>query len=237
MDHPRLRYFLSLLLRRSLIASPPMPPRRFLPFFLVLSIAASAFAGSDEGKITTPPVVIQDPLSKGVGEIELLGGFFHSPINTGGTYRPRFDYAGGDFRYGIVLTPSFFDHSRLLRGNVELLVDALTDDVTAGPGHYLAGGSLLFRYNFIQPGSHFIPYFQAGGGGLHSDAAEVPSQRLIGGNFEFILEADLGARIPLNDRWSLLVEAGFQHISNGDTAARNVGVNALGGRIGVGWIY
>jgi len=41
----------------------------------------------------------------------------------------------------------------------------------------------------------------------------------------------------LNDRWSLLIEGGYQHISNADTAARNVGVNAFGGSVGLGWIY
>jgi len=217
---------------------PGMLARRFLPFFLLIWVTASAFAGDESGKTSIPPEVIQDPLSKGVTEVELLGGFFHSPITTGGTYRPEFDYSGGDFRWGVVLSPFLFDHCcRLLRGNIEFLVDGFADDVTSGPGHYLVGGSLLFRYNFIQPGSRFIPYFQIGGGGLHSDAAEVPSQRLIGGDFEFILEADLGARLLLNDRWSLLFEGTFQHISNADTAARNVGVNALGGRIGLGWIY
>ena len=209
--------------------------RFLLPFFLFFSVAA--FAGTDDGKATAPPEIIQDPLSKGVTEVELLGGYLHSPITTGGTKRPQFDYAGGDFRLGIVLSPILFDHSSLLRGNIEFLGDALTDGVIDGPGTYLTGASVLFRYNFMQPGSRFIPYFQAGGGGLHSDAAEVPSQRLIGANFEFILEADIGARIVLNDRWSLLVEGTFQHISNADTAARNVGVNALGGRLGVGWIY
>jgi hypothetical protein len=59
----------------------------------------------------------------------------------------------------------------------------------------------------------------------------------VGGNFEFDLEAELGARLLLNDRWSLIVEGAFQHISNADTAARNVGVNALGARVGLGWIY
>ena len=214
-----------------------MPFRHLLACFLVISIAASAFAGSDAGKSTVVPVVIQDPLSKGVTEIELLGGYFHSPVTTGGGHRPQFDYSGGDLRLGIILSPFLFDHSSLFRGNIELLGDALIYDAVKGPGNYLAGGSILGRYNFIQPGSRIIPYLQLGAGGLHSDAAEVPSQRLIGSNFEFVLEADLGARILLNDRWSLLVAGGFQHISNADTAARNVGVNALGGRIGVGWIY
>ena len=213
-----------------------MPVRKLLPLCLFISLAATALAGTDVGKGTTAPEIIQDPLSKGVGEIEVLGGYFHSPITTGGARRPQFDYSGADLRYGIVLSPTFFDHS-FLRGNFEFLGDVLSDGVVKGAGNYLVGGSLLFRYNFIQPGCRLIPYFQVGGGGLHSDAAEDPSQRIIGANFEFILEADLGARLMLNDRWSLLFEGTFQHISNADTAARNVGVNALGGRIGLGWIY
>jgi len=214
-----------------------MQVRRLLPLLLLLSAAASALAGADDGKATAAPAIIQDPLSKGVTEVELLGNYFHSPFSTGGGHRPEFDYSGLDIRWGIVLSPILFDHSSLLRGNFEFLIDGLADGVTKGAGNFLAGGSLLFRYNFFQPGSRFIPYFQIGGGGLHSDAAEDYSQRIIGGNFEFNLEAEFGARLLLNDRWSLLLEAGYDHISNADTAARNVGVNALGGRLGVGWIY
>ena len=214
-----------------------MPFRRFLPYLLCISAAASAFAGVEPGKNAVSPEVIQAPLAKGVGEVEVLGSYLHSPITTGGTRRPQFDYSGVDFRYGVVLSPILEERSSVLRGNLEFLVNALADGVVKGPGTYLAGGSLLLRYNFIQPGSRFIPYLQLGAGGLHSDAAEVPSQRLIGSGFEFLLEADLGARVLLNDRWSLLFEGVFQHISNADTAARNVGVNALGGRLGAGYIY
>jgi hypothetical protein len=211
--------------------------RRFLISLLLLSTAASAFAGSDEAKSAAPQEVIQDPLSKGVTELEFLGGYFHSPYNIGGGHRPEFDYAGADLRFGIVLSPVLFDHTSLLRGDLEFLIDGFGDGVTKGFGNYLTGGSVLFRYNFFHPGSRFIPFIQLGGGGLHSDAAQVPGQREIGADFEFLLQGDLGARFLLTDRWSLLIEAGVQHISNADTAARNVGVNALGGRVGLGWIY
>jgi len=209
--------------------------RRSLVFLLLVSATASAFADAGDVKFVNAPVVLQDPLTKGQTEIEMLGGYFHSPITT--AHRPEFDYAGGDLRYGIIISPILFDQSSLLRGDIEFLIDGFGDGVTEGAGNYLTGGSLLFRYNYFHPGSRFIPYFQLGGGGLHSDAAEDPSQRIIGGNFEFILQADIGARILLNDRWSFLVEGGFQHISNADTASRNVGVNALGGRVGLAWIY
>lgn len=212
-----------------------MPLRNLLPFLFLMALSASALAGVDDGKVTASPEVIQDPLSKGMADLESLGGYFHSPV--GGGHRPEFDYAGGDFRFGLILSPVLFDHCSLLRGDFEFVFDAFGDGVTKGAGNYLTGGSVLFRYNFFHPGSRFIPYLQLGGGGLHSDAAEDPDQRLIGGNFEFLLQADIGARILLNNQWSLLMEGGFQHISNADTAARNVGVNAIGGRIGLGYLY
>jgi lipid A 3-O-deacylase len=199
--------------------------------------AFSAHAGTEDAKTITSPVVLQDPLSKGDIELEVLGGYFHSPVTTGGGKRPEFDYSGGDIRLGMVLTPTLCDNCPLLRGDLELLVDGFGEGVTEGPGNYLVGGDAIFRYNFFHPGSKLIPYFQVSGGGLHSDATEDPDQRLIGGAFEFVLEADLGVRYLINDRWSILAEGGFQHISNADTASRNVGVNALGGRVGLGFKY
>lgn len=215
-----------------------MPARPLFILLLALFASCPAFAGApDDGKNPLPPAIIQDPFSKGMEDLEFLGGYFHSPITTGGGHRPEFDYSGLDVRFGLILTPTLFDKSRILRGDVQLLIDAFGQGVTEGAGNYLTGGSILFRYNFFHPGSRFIPYVQLGGGGLHSDAAEDRTQRLIGGNFEFLLQADIGARVLLTDRLSLLLEGGFQHISNANTASRNVGVNALGGRVGLGVNY
>jgi opacity protein-like surface antigen len=207
-----------------------------LTLFLSLSIATSALAGSEIGSASGKGVVtpVFDPFAKGATEIETLGGYFHSPAFD--THRIQLDYAVTDVRYGMILSPTLFDNT-LLRGNVEFLADVFGADITKGPGNYLAGASLLFRYNLVQPGSHLVPYIQLGGGGLHSDAAQDHTQRLIGSDFEFTLQADIGLRYLITDRWSLVAEGGFQHISNADTASRNVGVNALGGRLGLGWAY
>jgi hypothetical protein len=214
-----------------------MLARRLIPFLVIFSVAVSAFAGTEEGKTVSEPVATFDPFAKGATEFELLGGYWHSPITTGGAKRPQFDYAGGDLRLGIILGPILFDRSKIVRGNIEFLGDFFTDGVTYGPGNYLVGGSIAFRYNFIQPGSRIIPYLQLGGGGLHTDATEDPDQRIIGSDFEFLLESDLGARVLLNDRWSLILEGSYQHISNADTGSRNVGVNAIGGRLGLGFVF
>jgi opacity protein-like surface antigen len=214
-----------------------MRVRPILTLILLISAAVTAMAGDDTGKMVVSPTVLQDPFEKGMTDVEFLGGYFHSPITTGGAHRPEFDYAGSDIRYGMVLTPVICDRCPWMRGDVEGFIDGFSDGVTEGPGNYAVGGSILFRYNFFHPGSRFIPYIQLGGGGLHSDAAEDHTQRIIGSDFEFILQADIGARYLLTDKWSILLEGGFVHISNADTAARNVGVNALGGRLGVGYLY
>jgi hypothetical protein len=212
---------------------PPMSLRHSIAFLFLLAATTPLFADAGDVKSVNPPIIVQDPLSKGSTEFELLGGYFTSPV-TG--HRPEFDYSGVDLRLGIVLSPIMLDHTPL-RGDFEFLVDGFADGVTKGYGNYLTGGSVLFRYNFFKPGSRIIPYIDLGGGGLHSDAAENPDQRLIGGNFEFLLQADFGVRFLLTDRWSILLEGGYQHISNADTASRNIGVNALGGRLGLGWLY
>jgi lipid A 3-O-deacylase len=205
--------------------------------FTISSVASFAYAGTETtttGK-EIKNVAPVELLPKGTTEIELLGGYFHSPVLATGGSRPEFDYAGADARVGKVLTDPILADT-FLKGNFEMLLDVLGYGVTSGPGSYLVGGSLLFRYNFLAAG-HIIPYFQLGGGGLHSDAVEDQSQRLIGADFEFILEAEVGVRIPINDKWSVRLEGGFEHISNADTAARNVGVNALGGRLGLGYTF
>jgi len=101
--------------------------------------------------------------------------------------------------------------------------------VTKGQDGYLAGGSLLWRYNFIQPGARLIPYLQLGAGALGNDVFVDRAQREIGGAFEFDLQADLGLKYLINDRWSLSLEADYRHISNADIYSRNQGLNSIGG--------
>src|SRR5471030_3281609 len=110
--------------------------RRVLSAVLPVIFAASAMGGTESRKNTVVP--IQDPLSKGVNEIEVLGGYFHSPVTTGGGQRPQFDYAGSDIRLGIVLTPMLLEQT-FLRGNVEFLGDIMGDGVLKGAGNYLVG--------------------------------------------------------------------------------------------------
>jgi hypothetical protein len=177
------------------------------------------------------------PFARGGRELSLTAGFLYSPIcATGG--RPVFSYAQGDLCLGWMLTdPSPLFGCSLLRGNWEALANVFGAGAAQGPSGFMAGGRALLRYNFVQPGAKWVPFFQIGGGGLGNNIYRHQDQSLIGNGFEFTLVADIGLRYFFTPSWAAEVLVDFEHISNANTASRNVGVNALGGTVGVGWFF
>jgi len=92
---------------------------------------------------------------------------------------------------------------------------------------------VVLRYNFVQPDSKWVPYVQIGGGAVYNDIYKDRSQRLTGQAWEIQASAAIGVRYLLNDRWSVNLEGGYRHISNAGMDDRNVGLNSLGGGIGL----
>jgi lipid A 3-O-deacylase len=162
-----------------------------------------------------------------------VGAFF--ALNSHGEQRPQINDVDGSLRLGWMLnSPS---GSGFFRGNFEFLAELAGAVVVEGPGTGLGGGNLLLRYNFVQPDARLVPYFQIGAGGLFNDIYKSHPQRLVGQCFEFELQGAFGARYFLNPRCALSVEAGYRHISNADMANRNLGLNSLGGLVGVSWFF
>src|SRR5438067_2796702 len=119
---------------------------------------------SNAGEVTTPSnfkkTVATDsefPFEKGAHEVQVsAGAFFGLTENT--DKRPTLHYALGSIRHGWMLsTPSGMG---FLRGNWEFLVDLFGGGVFDGPSGVLTGGSLLLRYNVVQPNARFVPYLQ-----------------------------------------------------------------------------
>ena len=181
----------------------------------------------------TEPVAEVSPFSKGMREFDFTAGYMVSPVT--GSNRETLNYARQDLRLGWMLTSP--KGQSWYRGNVELLLNAFGAEITNGPGSYMAGGRLLFRYNFVQPGARWVPFIQIGAGGLGNDVHRDNSQRLIGSGFEFTLVGDIGLRYFINPRWAVVATANFEHISNANSADRNVGVNAAGGMIGLATFF
>jgi hypothetical protein len=125
----------------------------------------------------------------------------------------------------------------LLSGNFELMGEVFGGPVVTGPGNVLAGASLVFRYNFVQPGARLIPYMQIAAGGVYTDIPEDESRGLISLPVEFNLQAEVGTRLMLNERWSLVIEGAYRHISNAEIKKPNFGIDSVGGNVGFGFSF
>jgi hypothetical protein len=137
--------------------------------------------------------VSPSPFDKNGHEFQIGIGYGFT-TETGGALQPGLEDVDINLRYGWMLTSP--GGSRLLRGNWEMAIEAMAAEITGGPGAAFAGGAFLFRYNFVQASSRWVPYVQAGFGGLYSDTYREHPQRLIGEAFEFYLQAALGSRRP-----------------------------------------
>ncbi len=120
-----------------------------------------------------------------------------------------------------------------LSGNLELLAAGEGGAIFEGVGHYVAGGTIWARYNFIQEKHRWVPFVQAGGGATYTDL----DRRILSQNFNFNLDLGVGVRWLLTRNWSLSLEYRYQHISNANLGKKNVGINADGPVLGVAYLF
>ena len=171
---------------------------------------------------------------KGAHEFQELAGVFFF-FDTTRNNRPAVDYAIDSVRLGwMTYSPC---GPGLLRGNFELLGEVFAGGIFDGPGNVLAGGTFLFRYNFVQPRAAIVPYAQVGGGGVYTDISESESRGLVSAPVEFNLQATIGTRFMVNSRWSILAEGTYRHISNATLKLPNYGVDSIGGSLGLGFSF
>jgi len=200
---------------------------------VILSAASVAHAGLEQPLSPSVTSTSTSPFEQWHMELQPMGAALFS--FTSGASAPAINYAMGTVRLGVMLNDVQF--SGFFRGNCELLGEAFGGGIFNGPGDVLGGGSILIRYNYVQPNSHFVPYFQIGGGGLYIDSYKDESQRVIGQGFEFNLQGAVGVRYMINDQWAAVLEADYRHISNAGLAPRNDGLNSIGPFVGVSYFY
>jgi len=219
------------------VCSQLITPMKFIRLAIVsLSLAhAIAYAGNEltltDSKATVPDLT---PFNQGKMEFQFSGGAMTSLFNFG-PYRPKITDLDGSLRLGWMLyTPT---GNGFFRGNFEFLLEADGALVVRGPETGFTGGNIVFRYNFVQPGSKWVPYIQLQGGGVYTDIDHDPNQHLIGRDEEFFLGTGVGVRCFLSQRTALTVEINYRHNSDADTADRNIGLNSVGGMIGFSVLF
>ncbi len=177
-----------------------------------------------------------NPFARGTKEFqELAGGFRYFQFSDTKNDHPSVDYVINTLRLGVMLNDPH--GSGLFAGNFEFLGEIFGGGIVQGPGDAIAGGTLIFRYNFVQPQARFVPYFQIGAGGVYTDIDERKSFGEVSLPVEFNLQGIAGLRYFLNDRWSLVGEVGYRHISNAGIHLPNVGIDSVGGNVGIGFSF
>lgn len=200
---------------------------------LLSSLPAVCAAGEEPVPLTMTQET-ESNFSRGAKEFQNVTGafFFFSATHNN---RPSVDFALNSSRFGIMLN----DPSQLgpLSGNFEVLGELFGGGIFQGPGNVMTGATLIFRYNFVQPRARLIPYLQIGAGGVYTDIGEEESRGLISLPVEFNLQGVGGTRLMLNDRWSLVIEGSYRHISNAEIKKPNFGIDAVGGNLGFGFFF
>jgi len=207
---------------------------RFLSCLLVLLGSVALRAGTEPSMMAPAPTPSANRFAFGAKEVEnVMGAFFF--FDTTQNQRPSIDFALDSLRLGIMLNDPW--NIGPLSGNFEVLGEVFVGGVFTGPGNVLAGATLVFRYNFVQPQARVVPYLQIGAGGVYTDIPEDESRGLISLPVEFNLQAGVGTRFLVTDRWSINLEGVYRHISNAEIKKPNFGIDSVGGNLGFGFSF
>lgn len=207
---------------------------RMLPTAGPLDSALDRFGDGSSSSACQFDALCQDGVfACGATSTQFLAGAYFS--GRPGPRVPTFNYVPVSVRYGWMLTDPA--DGWIGRGNYECLCDTTGAAIISDYGHWFAGQTYFLRYNFVEPGSSVVPYHQVGLGWLLNDAYRDQTQRAIGALFEFQVHYEVGVKCFLAPNLSLDLEGGLQHISNGNLAGRNQGVNAFGGQVGFTYYF
>jgi hypothetical protein len=138
-----------------------------------------------------------------------------------------YQYGNVNVRFGYLTDYVCFENS-MLRGQIEPLLDVVGGLTYASDfGTWLAGPSLLMRYNFTKA-DKIQPYVQAGFGGVYNDAYR-DNQNHLGQPVVLLGQAGVGTRYFISSNCSFDLEGQYNHMSNfSGGSVRNLGIDAFG---------
>ncbi len=189
----------------------------------------------DQPAVWDTPKPAFDPWAAEGFEASFVTGPFMGPSFGVNGAREELNYWGNSFRFGYNLTGILGGDNAWYRGNVQFVGELFLAEIfnTEGGGSIVVGPNGLFRYNFVQPGWFVVPYVQLGPGLVYTDT----DNNAIGSNFCFQLNIGVGLRWMINEKWAVLTEFDWHHMSNAGLAEHNLGSNEAGYQIGFSYFF
>jgi opacity protein-like surface antigen len=187
----------------------------------VLLAGSPTFAGVEQPPVATAT----EEFNPQRFEFAIESGYLFGAINPPTGYEIGAEFLTARIRWGVV-------HDSWLRGYNQFYVSAMAEPIFRGIENHYFGFNLGMRYNFVRPGSRFVPYFSGGvGAGWIDSHADIPGGQ--GQDFTFNILSAAGISYSVNDHWKINVGALYQHLSNGGQTDPNPSLNLFGPQVGV----
>jgi len=200
---------------------------KFLPVAAIsvfLATALRTFAGPEIASDSTG--VLDAPRFEMALESAYLLGVFGNP----NSYEIGAEFLTARVRWGTINTDSWF------RGYNQFYVSAIAEPIFRGVENHYFGLNFGSRYNFVRPGTRFVPYISAGLGlGWIDSHPGIPGAQ--GQDFTFNILTAAGISYKMNDHWKLNAGILYQHLSNGGQTDPNPSLNLLGPQIGLNYSF
>ena len=191
----------------------------------VLLACSQTFAG-----VEPPPVVTAtEEFNPQRFEFAIESGYLFGAINPPTSYEIGAEFLTARIRWGVV-------HDTWLRGYNQFYVSAMAEPIFRGIENHYFGFNLGMRYNFVRPGSRFVPYISGGvGAGWIDSHPEIPGGQ--GQDFTFNILSAAGVSYSVNDHWKINVGALYEHLSNGGQTDPNPSLNLFGPQVGMNYSF
>jgi opacity protein-like surface antigen len=180
------------------------------------------FAGT-EGPVAAS---VRDELDPHRFELALESGYLLGFINSPHSYEIGAAFLTGRVRWGVVQSDNW------LRGYNQFYISGIAEPIFRGIENHYFGLNFGMRYNFVQPGTRFIPYVSGGVGlGWIDSHPNIPGAQ--GQDFTFNILTAAGVSYQLNDHWNVNAGILYQHLSNGGQTSPNPSLNLIGPQVGL----
>ncbi len=213
-------------------STPPMVARRMKTFraatvtCTLLFAWSHAFAGVAQYR--TEPIATE--FNPHRFELALESAYLFGVINPPRDYQIGAEFLTARVRWGVI------DRESWLRGYNQFYISAIAEPIFRGIENHYFGLNFGMRYNFVQPGSRFVPYISGGLGlGWIDSHPEIPGGQ--GQDFTFNILTAAGVSYRINDHWMVSAGVLYQHLSNAEQTDPNPSLNLLGPQVGLNYSF
>jgi len=194
---------------------------------LLVILVLMFFASIAQAESLSSAIQARDVVKRGSLEIGLMSGYLQgNEILTSTSSNRSALYILP--RAAMVMTPEL--GSRFYAGNLAVGLEPLYAHYFKPFGATAAGGSLLFKYNFLAFG-RWMPFWDVGLGMLWTNLApRIPEQSTP---FNFVLETGPGVQYFATEKLALTIGVRYHHISNARISDRDLGLNSILAYMGI----